>query len=46
MVNSYESDLLIELYTLESTCYYHEGMDYCPVLVKISDDVQKKFFSR
>ena len=26
---------LLELYTVVSTCYNHEGMEFCPVLVKI-----------
>ena len=38
--------MLIELYTLEATCYAHEAMDYCPVLVQISEPLQSKFYSQ
>jgi hypothetical protein len=30
-----------ELYTIKSTCYNHENMDFCPVLVQISNEIQK-----
>ena len=33
----------IDLYTLESTCHYHEGMPYCPVILKISDKLKGKY---
>jgi hypothetical protein len=32
---------IIELYTLEGTCYYHEGMEYCPVLLKMGPQVKQ-----
>ncbi len=31
------------MYTLESTCHYHEGMPYCPVILKISDKLREKY---
>ena len=31
---------LLELYTVKSTCYNHEDMPYCPVLVAINDEIQ------
>ena len=27
---------------MEGTCYYHEGMEYCPVLLKMGPQIKKK----
>lgn len=32
-----------ELYQLVSTCTFHAKMPYCPVLVKVSDGLQKYY---
>ena len=30
---------------VDSTCYYHEGMDHCPLLIRINNDKIKQFYS-
>jgi len=30
----------IELYKLKSTCYFNEQMEYCPVLVELTDEMK------
>ena len=39
------SNIPIELYTVEDTCYYHEGMEYCPVLLRIAPVVKKHIYN-
>jgi hypothetical protein len=33
----------LELYELKSTCYYNSTMPFCPVLVRVADDLQKYY---
>eukprot|EP00347_Sterkiella_histriomuscorum_P017370 403349643 len=32
---------LRQLYIIKSTCFNHENMEYCPILVSISNEIQK-----